>query len=173
MFWQQWVMNYDLDHQLVLASRVEESSRKLNNNWLQGLSRRLQSFTKDGWKKAEPYAAAGVLLVAIIVIAVLCGPSCWRGLLARRHARRLSRGNVGASDASLLYSRMLDILRRRGYEKPGWLTPNEFARILPPSPMAASVQNITQLYHELRYAQRNDAGIRMVELLKELENSRP
>jgi transglutaminase-like putative cysteine protease len=172
MFWQQWVMNYDLNHQLVLASRVEESSRALNNDWLQGFSRRLQSFTKDGWKTAEPYAFAGVVLVAIIVIAVFCGPGAWKALLARRHARRLSRGNVGASDASLLYARMLDILRRRGYEKPAWLTPAEFARILPPSPMAVAVQDITNIYHELRYAQRSDSGIRMVELLKELENSR-
>jgi protein-glutamine gamma-glutamyltransferase len=169
MFWQQWVMNYDLDQQLVLASRVEESSRALNQNWAQALSRRFQSFSRDGWRAAEPYAAAGVLLVGIIALVVLCGPRCWRALVARRHVRRLSRGNIGASDASVLYARMLDILRRRGYEKPGWLTPAEFAQILPPSPTAAAVAKITHLYHELRYAHRADAGIRMIELLKELE----
>jgi hypothetical protein len=38
--------------------------------------------------------------------------------------------------------------------------------------MAVAVQDITNIYHELRYAQRSDSGIRMVELLKELENSR-
>jgi protein-glutamine gamma-glutamyltransferase len=172
MFWQQWVMNYDLDHQLVLASRVEQSSRALNNNWLQSFSRGLRSFTREGWKSAEPYAAMGVLLVAAIGMAVLCGPRCWRALLALRHVRRLSRGQIGASDAALLYARMLDILRRRGFEKPGWLTPSEFARILPPSPMSSVVQNITTLYNELRYAQRTDAGIRMIELLKELETCR-
>jgi hypothetical protein len=102
----------------------------------------------------------------------LCGPRCWRALLALRHVRRLSRGQIGASDAALLYARMLDILRRRGFEKPGWLTPSEFARILPPSPMSSVVQNITTLYNELRYAQRTDAGIRMIELLKELETCR-
>jgi hypothetical protein len=93
-------------------------------------------------------------------------------VLARRHVLRLSRGQIGASDASILYARMLDILRRRGYEKPAWLTPAEFAQILPPSSMAATVANITQLYHELRYAHRSDAGIRMIELLKELETCR-
>jgi hypothetical protein len=64
---------------------------------------------------------------------------------------------------------MLDVLRRRGYEKPGWLTPAEFARILPPSPMSTAVLNITAVYQELRYAHKPEAGLRMLELLKELE----
>jgi protein-glutamine gamma-glutamyltransferase len=172
MFWQQWVMGYDLDHQLVLASRVEESSRALNRNWLGGLSGRFRSFMQDGRKAAEPYAAAGVLLVLAIIVVVLCGPRCWKAVLARMHVRRLSRGQVGASDAALLYARMLDVLRRRGYEKPAWLTPAEFARILPPSQMSTAVNHITQVYNELRYAKRADAAIRMLELLKELETSR-
>jgi len=172
MFWQQWVMNYDLDHQLALASRVEQSSRALNNNWLQKVGRQLRSFTQEGWRSAERYAAAGVLLVLAIGIAIWFGPRWWRALIARRHVRRLSRGQVGVSDASLLYARMLEILRRRGFEKPAWLTPAEFARILPPSPMAAAVSNITTLYNDLRYAQKTDAGVRMIELLKELEAAR-
>jgi hypothetical protein len=66
---------------------------------------------------------------------------------------------------------MLHILRRRGYDKPGWLTPAEFARILPPSPASTVVDNITSLYNELRYGKRPDAGVRMIELLKQLESS--
>jgi hypothetical protein len=169
MFWQQWVMNYNLDQQLSLASRVEQSSRVFNTNWLAAMSKATRSFASGGWKSAEPYAAAGVALVVLIALAIWCGPACWRTVLAHLHARRLSRGQVGASDAAILYSRMLDILRRRGYEKPGWLTPSEFARILPPSPMSESVVNITTLYNDLRYARRTDAGVRIIELLKELE----
>jgi hypothetical protein len=169
LFWQQWVMNYNLDQQLSLASRVEESSRVFHTNWLAAMSRTARSFGRDGWKSAEPFAAAGVVLVVVIALGIWCGPRCWRGLLAYLHARRLGRGQIGASDAAILYSRMLDILRRRGYEKPGWLTPSEFAGILPPSPMSAYVSTITALYNDLRYARKPDAGIRILELLKELE----
>jgi protein-glutamine gamma-glutamyltransferase len=168
-FWQQWIMNYDLNHQLTLASRVEESSRALNRNWIQGLTRRLSGFTREGWRAAEPYAVAGVVLVILLAAAVLCGPRCWKALRAVMHVRRLSSGRVAASDAAILYNRMLDILRRRGYEKPGWLTPAEFAQILPPSPTAIVVRSITELYNELRYARRADAGMKMIELLKQLE----
>jgi protein-glutamine gamma-glutamyltransferase len=172
LFWQQWVMNYNLDQQLSLASRVEESSRVFNTNWIAAISRSTRSFARDGWKSAEPYAVAGVALVLLIGLGIWCGPRCWRAALAYLHARRLSRGQIGASDAAILYCRMLDILRRRGYEKPGWLTPSEFARILPPSPMAASVASITALYNDLRYARRPGAGVRILELLKELETCR-
>jgi len=110
-------------------------------------------------------------LVALIAVGLLCGPRCWRALIARLHVRRLSRGEIAASDAAVLYARMLHILRRRGYDKPGWLTPAEFARILPPSPTSIVVANITSLYNQLRYGQQTDAGIRMIELLKELESA--
>jgi transglutaminase-like putative cysteine protease len=171
MFWQQWVMNYDLDHQLVLASRVEQSSRALNGNWLQAFTRRVRSFTRREWDSAKPYAVTGLVLVALIAAGVLCGPRCWRALVAGLHVRRLRRGEIAASDAAVLYGRMLHILRRRGYDKPGWLTPAEFARILPPSPASTVVDNITSLYNELRYGKRPDAGVRMIELLKQLESS--
>ena len=39
MWWQRWVMDYDLDHQLYLASRFEQSTR----NW--------KGISTDGWMK--------------------------------------------------------------------------------------------------------------------------
>jgi hypothetical protein len=40
-------------------------------------------------------------------------------------------GLAGPSDATLLYTRMLEVLHSRGYEKPAWYTPIEFAAYLP------------------------------------------
>ena len=45
------------------------------------------------------------------------------------HSRRIRQGGAGASDAAILYFQMLALLRKRGFEKPGWLTPAEFARV--------------------------------------------
>ena len=46
---------------------------------------------------------------------------------------------------------MLDMLRRRGVEKPAWLTPGEFARSVPLSAASPVVEQITAAYHDLRY----------------------
>jgi hypothetical protein len=64
---------------------------------------------------------------------------------------------------------MLDLLRKRGYEKPAWLTPSEFARVIPESQMACLVGEFTAQYMDLRYGQRAAAGERMLGLLQEIE----
>jgi hypothetical protein len=67
---------------------------------------------------------------------------------------------------------MLSILRRRGYEKPAWLTPAEFARVLPASlPMSNMVDEFTVLYQQLRYGNAAPVGPRMLELLDEMESA--
>jgi hypothetical protein len=66
---------------------------------------------------------------------------------------------------------MLTILQRRGLEKPAWLTPSEFARLLPPSPAATVVEDFTVAYNDLRFGGNPSAAPRMVGLLAELENS--
>src|SRR6266403_3435066 len=50
---------------------------------------------------------------------------------------------VRASDATLLYSRMLRVLAKRGMHKPPWLTPGEFARVLPVSEVSGLVHDLT------------------------------
>jgi hypothetical protein len=64
---------------------------------------------------------------------------------------------------------MLGALRRRGFEKPVWTTPTEFARQLPPSGTAALVGDFTSAYNDLRYGGDRAAAPRMVALLEELE----
>ena len=57
------------------------------------------------------------------------GYSSWR---RKAQLRQIVRSGGSPSDASVLYERMLDILARRGFQKPGWFTPAEFAMHLPP-----------------------------------------
>ena len=49
----------------------------------------------------------------------------------RRRVERVRRGQASVADATVLYQRMLHILKRRGYQKPLWFTPAEFAASLP------------------------------------------
>ena len=93
-----------------------------------------------------------------------------RAFWIRRRRDENLRGRAAvASDATLLYQRMLVALRRQGNEKPSWLTPREFARTLAASPNAALVNEATELYQELRYGARAQSAHRLLDLVTALE----
>jgi hypothetical protein len=66
---------------------------------------------------------------------------------------------------------MLTALRQHGNEKPGWLTPREFARTLAQSPHAALVNEATEIYQELRYGASEQSAHRLLDLIATLERS--
>ena len=82
---------------------------------------------------------------------------------------KVQRGQAEASDATLLYHRMLKVLKGRGVEKPAWLTPCEFARVLEEPEVAVLVEDLTSAYNELRFGGNAEAAGRMVVLLERLE----
>jgi hypothetical protein len=89
----------------------------------------------------------------------------------RLRFQRVRRGKASASDAALLYQRMLQIVKRRGYQKPMWFTPAEFAASLPKTEFGRTVTEFTAAYNELRFGRRDEAAGRMSELLGELEKA--
>jgi protein-glutamine gamma-glutamyltransferase len=170
MFWQRWVIDYDLNHQIYLASRFEQSARALN-----GVS------PDRWWKKAtdvvsgrisylKTLAIFGGILAIAGAVGWLLVPVVKRTLRRFRYARKIRQEGAAASDAAILYLQMLDILRRRGFEKPGWLTPAEFARVLPASKTSELVYEFTTLYQDLRYGGTSSSGERMLEVLQQLEH---
>lgn len=169
LFWQNWVVNYDLGRQVTLASRMGNSGLtfgarfgdRIRLAWLQSQAAALEALRRYGLILLSVLAAAAVLRFAAPPAA-----AWWN---TRRRLRKVHRGEAVASDATLLYVRMLDILKRRGFPKPAWLTPAEFARTLPPSGTAELVAGLTTAYHQLRYGEARDAAPRMAALLQQLE----
>jgi hypothetical protein len=113
--------------------------------------------------------------VAALIAALLAGTAwryfprlrTWWKTLAR--VRQVQRGAARASDATLLYARMLVLLQRRGFQKPAWVTPAEFARLLPASATATLVARFTAAYNDLRFGGDREAAPRMMQLLQSLE----
>ncbi|MBZ5605892.1 MAG: DUF3488 and transglutaminase-like domain-containing protein [Acidobacteriia bacterium] len=164
-FWQDWVVSYDLDRQIVLAARLDESARRIRSDWFSDLGQRVRDSARAGLR----YAPWVVILAGIAVLIVMYGGAIaawWRG---RVRTRRMARGQGIASDATLLYARMLRLLARRGYQKPPWLTPGEFARVLPASDMTGVVRELTGCYNEFRFGGRTDVAPHMMQLLDRLE----
>jgi transglutaminase-like putative cysteine protease len=164
-FWRDWVVSYDLDRQIVLASRMDESTRGFRLGWFDDFRDRL----KDAANAGARYAAWITGGAAAALLAALFGPMLVRWWRTRMRVRRLAQGLGQASDATVLYERMLKALARRGIHKPPWLTPLEFVRVLPVSEMSAAVDDLTGVYNELRFGGRADGAPRMMQLLDRLE----
>jgi transglutaminase-like putative cysteine protease len=165
-FWQEWVLNYDLDRQMALATTVHNSS---SNGWIERAAAALAAWrvrATDVLRRFGAPLAAALIVVALII---LYGPAVRNAWRLRRRLRRVQRGVVEISDATLLYARMLKHLERRGYAKPAWVTAREFAGLLPESDLTPIVDDITSLYHDLRFGGKRDAGPRMIALLAQLE----
>jgi hypothetical protein len=144
---------------------MQESGRNLRFPWFGDAAARMET----GVRAARAYAGEILALFALAALAILYGPGLLRKLRADLRVRRAQRGEAQASDATLLYERMLRVLEHRGVQKPPWLTPLEFARVLPASELAILVEDMTGAYNEFRFGGRRDAAPRMVRLLRRIE----
>jgi len=167
-FWQEWVVSYDLGHQATLADRMEQASRRVSLRWLDRMFD-----VGDNWTSARSWLVHTglwwLLALACGVVAAWSAPKLWRVWRMRLGVWRLRRGQVSVADATLLYRRMLKLLKRRGYDKPAWFTPYEFACSLPPSEMGMLVLQFTSAYNALRFGGQAEAAVRLSALLVELE----
>jgi len=170
-FWQEWVVSYDLGHQATLADRMEQAGRRVSLRWLDRMFD-----MGDNWTSARSWLVHTglwwLLTLACGVVGAWSAPKLWRAWRTRLGVWRLRRGQVSVADATLLYRRMLKLLKRRGYEKPAWFTPYEFACSLPPSEMGMLVLQFTSAYNALRFGGQAEAAPRLSELLEELEGRR-
>lgn len=169
VFWQDWVLNYDIDRQLQLASRMEQSGRNFRMSWMDELSNPASEWKTKAADFGSAYGAAGVGLAMFGFVLVRYGGSLLNWWRARLRLRKVQRGKVSRGDATLLYERMLKSLRRRGIQKPPWLTPVEFAQAMTDQEISGLVEEITFAYNDLRFGGRSEAAVTMVDLLGQLE----
>jgi hypothetical protein len=135
--WREWVLSYDLTHQILMAARLEDTLRHVR----------------------APHLDWRYLLGALwVLLAVIYAPRFWRNLRAR--LRRTRRAGAPASEATLLYEKMVRQLARQGIQKPASLTPNEFVATQP------QLAEFTALYNRVRFAGELPETARLAELLK-------
>jgi transglutaminase-like putative cysteine protease len=166
-FWQQWVVAYDPRRQGSLADRL--TSGRMGFGWIRQL-----------WRSAAPPASAmdwlrrysaSILLACLIGIAAwLGGPGIASRLRMRLRVRRVRQGKAGTGDATLLYRQMLAIVKRRGFQKPAWFTPAEFAASLPDGPFGRAVGEFTAVYNSVRFGGQTEAAQHLSVLLDRLED---
>jgi hypothetical protein len=167
-FWQEWVLGYDPGQQAKLADKAQQSGRIFGHQWIGQALRKLARLRIEATTAVKRYGSVALASIAVALLAWRLFPVLWRRANMRRRVRRVRRGQARADDATLLYARMLEVLARRGYQKPAWFTAGEFAATLPPG-LAEPVSEFTAAYHALRFGGRTQSAPRLSALLERIE----
>jgi transglutaminase-like putative cysteine protease len=159
-FWQEWVLSYDLARQFVIGSQIELG--------LRGLSTILHPGTPDLPKISQrtvvKYVAPSVLLVFALIMLAAFGRAWLDMLRSAWQVQRVRAATARPADAAILYDHMLRIMKKRGFEKPAWFTPREFAATV----RHRELDEFTESYHALRYGGDPAAADRMKEILQQM-----
>ena len=127
-FWQEWVVTYDLARQGTLAYRMEQGAQRLGIRWFDTAAAVRAGWDRyvAGWARRFGWQALA-WAAGLVALGLAAGPLL-RLLRMRRRVERVRRGQASVADATLLYQRMLHILKRRGYQKPPGSRPRSSPR---------------------------------------------
>ncbi|MGO9262906.1 MAG: DUF3488 and DUF4129 domain-containing transglutaminase family protein [Bryobacteraceae bacterium] len=168
-FWQDWVVSYDLGRQDALVDSMERGARHTGIRWFDSFSGLGSGWGGRMMAWIRAFGLRAAIVLALGLWAWFLAPPLVRLLRIGRRVRKVRRGQVSLGDATLLYQRMLHVLKRHGYQKPPWFTPAEFAGSLPEGDLAAAVAEFTRAYNALRFGGRTEAAPRLSLLLDNLQ----
>ena len=172
--WNEWVINYDFSHQLVLAQNMQRSSRNWNElarEW----HRKLTALTTGrliNWQ--SKHASLRLLLpVALVLLLVVLRfgwiVSLFRWLSFNWQVSHSAAGRGNPQLASRLYDDLLRHLAKRGYLRKENQTPREFASSLALRPeLEPTVREFTEIYARARFGQQPCDSFRLRDLLNQI-----
>ena len=97
--------------------------------------------------------------IVAVVLLIAFGRSWFESLRSDWLVRRIHPNRAKPADAAILYEHMLRIMKKRGYQKPAWFTPREFAATV----RKDAVDEFTECYNSLRFGGDPAAAERMKE----------
>lgn len=171
LFWSEWVVNYDSQHQALLGHQAETRY----SAFYSGSGRRLRAAVEAAERSGRSALAwARLRVLPLAVVGLIFGLGLWlllrRGWLQGRRLGSLFHRNASPeSEASLAYRRLLRALRRKGIERLPSVTPRELAVTLAASQAGPSVAEFTRLYYEMRFGKRDVAPSVFAGLIRELQ----
>jgi hypothetical protein len=175
-FWRDWIVNYDLAHQLRLSQDASRGSRELAG--------RAQSWGRRQYEQILIWARRtqdrvgrstvkwGLRALGAFFLLLLAFSVPRLAALARRlrFARRPRTAPQIA--ASIWYERMLRRVSRLGWEKSPAQTPAEFVSAIEDSQLRARISHFTEHYEKARFGGSADEASHLPELYEEIKNSR-
>jgi transglutaminase-like putative cysteine protease len=170
--WQQWVVAYTPGQQAALAFGFRNKLRSLLTDGPDLPSAgRTATGRIFGAFRTVVFAAVAIMVALLALLLRRFAPRLWRKWQTSSQLRKVRRGEGKASDAALLYERMLESLARRGFQKPAWFTPTEFARHLPTGEREL-VGALTAVYNDVRFGGNPSGASQLAEMLDRIEAGR-
>jgi protein-glutamine gamma-glutamyltransferase len=171
--WNEWVINYDFLHQILLAQNMQRSTR----SWTETARSWFLTKQEKGRRWMRSWNHGLSLLLPLAIVVFLMG---LRFDLVAAFARRLwlswqlrspelARSNPQL--ASRLYGELLYMLERRGFARQPTQTPLEFAAVLSQPRLASAVHEFTQCYSQARFGSAPCDTIRLRALLEQIRSS--
>jgi protein-glutamine gamma-glutamyltransferase len=171
--WNEWVINYDFIHQILLAQTMQRTSRswtEIARSWFaheQAKGRRWMRSWNNGLRLLIPLAVALFLLALRFDLVVAFVRRLWLSWQLR--SPELARSNPQL--ASRLYGELLYLLARRGFARQPTQTPFEFAAAVSQPRLAPAVYEFTRCYTQARFGGAPCDTIRLRALLEQIRSS--
>lgn len=154
--WNDWIINYDFSHQVVLAQNLRQSSKDWSDR-ARDYSLEKERVTMqyllalDERVEASHYTLPSILVFLIGLLIYIRGRKMMGYALARWRLRAGHTGNLTSSLAAFEYREMLRLLEKRGWRKVESQTPLEFAATISEPQLAGPVSHLTELYQSARF----------------------
>ena len=171
--WNEWVINYDFIHQILLAQNMQRSTRawtEVARAWFQNeqeKGRRWMRSWNGGLRLLLPLAIVLFLMALRFDLVVAFVRRLWLSWQLR--SPEVARSNPQL--ASRLYSELLYLLERRGFARQPTQTPFEFAAGVSQPRLAPAVYEFTQHYTQARFGGAPCDTIRLRTLLEQIRSS--
>jgi transglutaminase-like putative cysteine protease len=171
--WNEWVINYDFIHQILLAQTMQRSTRtwtEIARSWFvnqEVKGRRWMRSWNSGLRLLLPLAVALFLLALRFDLVVAFVRRLWLSWQLR--SPELARSNPQL--ASRLYGELLYLLARRGFARQPTQTPFEFAAAVTQPRLAPVVHEFTRHYTQARFGGAPCDTIRLRALLEQIRSS--
>jgi protein-glutamine gamma-glutamyltransferase len=171
--WNEWVINYDFIHQILLAQTMQRTTRswtEIARAWFthqQAKGRRWMRSRNDWLRMLIPLVVVLFLLALRFDLVTAFMRRLWLSWQLR--SPELARSNPQL--ASRLYGELLHLLARRGFARQPTQTPFEFAAAVSQPRLAPAVYEFTQCYTRARFGGAPCDTIRLRALLEQIRSS--
>jgi transglutaminase-like putative cysteine protease len=175
-FWREWIVNYDLGHQIRLTQDASRGSREIVSHaqaWAKGKYDHLLAWARRSEERVGKTTVVWgqrVLILFVVVLVLISAPRLFAWARNFRLARQPRRAPQLA--ATLWYERMLHYAARHGWEKAAAQTPTEFASAIKDDDLRNKVQQFTKRYENARFGNSAEEASRLPELYEEVKSSR-
>lgn len=176
-FWRDWVVNYDLAHQLRLTENASRGSREIvahAQSWARSRYERMLAWARRAEDKlGETGVKLGLWTLGAFVVALIL-LSVPRLVAIARHLRLVRRPQVAPQlAATIWYQRMLRQAARQGWKKAAQQTPAEFVSAIADAQLRSQISAFTKHYESARFGGSAQEALRLPRIYAEISKRRP